>query len=59
MQDYFSRQSAVREFGQEGLKRLQESTVAIVGTGGVGSAAAWFLASLGIGHLTLIDQDLV
>ena len=59
MQDYFSRQSAVREFGQQGLKRLQRATVAVVGTGGVGTAAAWFLASLGIGHLTLIDQDLV
>ena len=59
MQDYFSRQSAVREFGHEGLKRLQKATVAVVGTGGVGSAAAWFLASLGIGQLTLIDQDLV
>ena len=59
MQDYFSRQSAVREFGQQGLKRLQQTTVSVVGTGGVGSAAAWFLASLGIGHLRLIDQDLV
>lgn len=59
MQDYFSRQSAVREFGNEGLKRLQDATIAVVGTGGVGSAAAWFLASLGVGHLILIDQDIV
>ena len=59
MQEYFSRQSAVHEFGQEGLKQLQQATVVVVGTGGVGSSAAWFLASLGIGHLTLIDQDLV
>ena len=58
-QDYFSRESAVSEFGDKGLKRLQDWTVAVVGTGGVGSAAAWFLASLGVGHLTLIDQDIV
>jgi molybdopterin-synthase adenylyltransferase len=57
--DYFSRQSAIREFGQDGLQRLQEASIAVVGTGGVGSAGAWFLASLGVGHLTLIDQDIV
>src|SRR5206468_2899360 len=31
----------------------------VVGTGGVGSAAAYFLASQGIGFLKLIDQDVV
>jgi molybdopterin/thiamine biosynthesis adenylyltransferase len=59
MSDYFSRQSVVSEFGKEGLKRLQDANIAVVGTGGVGSAGAWFLASLGIGHLSLIDQDIV
>jgi molybdopterin/thiamine biosynthesis adenylyltransferase len=57
--DYFSRQSAIGEFGPEGLQHLQEANIAIVGTGGVGSAGAWFLASLGVGHLTLVDQDIV
>jgi len=41
------------------LKRLQSAKVAVVGTGGVGSAAAYFLASHGVGHLKLIDQDIV
>jgi adenylyltransferase/sulfurtransferase len=59
MLDYFSRQSALPEFGVSGLQRLQSAKLAIVGTGGVGSAAAYFLASLGIGHLKLIDQDTV
>jgi adenylyltransferase/sulfurtransferase len=59
MNDYFARQSAIPEIGQSGLQRLQSARVAIVGTGGVGSAAAHFLASLGIGHLKLIDQDIV
>jgi molybdopterin/thiamine biosynthesis adenylyltransferase len=58
-QDYFARQSALPEIGPSGLQRLQSAKIAVVGTGGVGSAAAYFLASLGIGQLTLIDQDLV
>jgi len=56
---YFARQTAVPEIGQAGLERLQSAKVALVGTGGVGSAAAYFLASQGIGFLKLIDQDVV
>jgi adenylyltransferase/sulfurtransferase len=59
MLDYFARQSAIPEIGVSGLQRLQSAKLAVVGTGGVGSAAAYFLASLGIGHLRLIDQDVV
>src|SRR5713226_2222544 len=59
MLDYFARQLAIPEIGQTGLQRLQSAKLAVVGTGGVGSAAAYFLASLGIGHLKLIDQDIV
>ncbi|HEV2120181.1 MAG TPA: HesA/MoeB/ThiF family protein [Candidatus Bathyarchaeia archaeon] len=56
---YFSRQTTVQEIGVAGLARLQSAKLAVVGTGGVGSAAAYFLASQGIGHLKLIDQDIV
>src|SRR5713226_8036432 len=59
MLDYFARQSAIPEIGLSGLQRLQSARIAVVGTGGVGSATAYFLASLGIGHLKLIDQDIV
>jgi len=59
MLDYFAREYAIPEIGQSGLERLQSARIAVVGTGGVGSAAAYFLASLGIGQLTLIDQDIV
>src|SRR2546427_3713174 len=57
--DYFSREISVPSIGREGLRKLQESSVAIVGAGGVGSAAAYYLARSGIGHLKLIDQDIV
>jgi len=59
MTSYFARQIAVQEIGLAGLKKLQSARLAIVGTGGVGSAAAYFLASQGVGHLRLIDQDIV
>jgi molybdopterin/thiamine biosynthesis adenylyltransferase len=59
MLDYFARQLAIPEIGLSGFQRLQSAKLAVVGTGGVGSAAAHFLASLGIGQLTLIDQDIV
>ena len=59
MLSYFSRQTAVPEIGQAGLESLQSAKVAVVGTGGVGSAAAHFLASQGVGFLKLIDQDIV
>ncbi|MBG9980369.1 tRNA threonylcarbamoyladenosine dehydratase [Facklamia lactis] len=43
----------------EGLKRLSESTVMVIGLGGVGSSCAEALARGGVGKLILIDQDTV
>lgn len=43
--------------GEAGLKKLQESTVAIFGIGGVGSYTVEALARSGVGHLVLIDHD--
>lgn len=45
--------------GDEAMRRLQESTVAIFGIGGVGSFAAEGLARAGVGHLVLIDSDCI
>ncbi len=57
--EYFSRMVTVPEVGSEGLERLRSAHVTIVGVGGVGSAAAFYLAQTGVGHLRLIDQDIV
>ncbi len=57
--DYFSREISIPGIGPAGLQKLQESSVAIVGVGGVGSAAAYYLTRSGVGHLKLIDQDIV
>lgn len=45
--------------GKAGLKRLQQSTVAVFGLGGVGSHAAEALARAGVGHLIIVDHDTV
>jgi len=44
---------------KDGLKKLQQAHVLVVGLGGVGSFAAEFLARSGVGQLTLVDGDTV
>ncbi|NUK30815.1 tRNA threonylcarbamoyladenosine dehydratase [Parageobacillus sp. VR-IP] len=43
--------------GKEGLEKLKQATVAVLGVGGVGSFAAEALARSGIGRLVLVDRD--
>ena len=45
--------------GDEGLARLSEARVAVIGLGGVGSSCAEALARGGVGHLVLLDRDVV
>ena len=45
--------------GLEGVQKLREAHVAVVGIGGVGAFAAEFLARAGVGHLLLVDGDVV
>ncbi|MET8631768.1 ThiF family adenylyltransferase [Streptomyces sp. NPDC004680] len=47
----------IRAFGPDITRVLAQLRIAIVGTGGTGSAVAEQLARLGVGHLTLIDPD--
>ena len=46
-------------FKAEGLQKLQNANVLVVGLGGVGSFAAEFLARAGVGSLTIVDGDVV
>lgn len=46
-------------FKKEGLEKLKNSNVLIVGVGGVGSFAAEFIARAGIGKITIVDGDVV
>jgi len=57
MEDMFDRTRLV--IGEEGVSRLNRSTVVVAGLGGVGSYAAAALARAGVGRLILIDRDVV
>ncbi len=45
--------------GEEGVRKLKNASVAVIGLGGVGSYAAEAVARCGVGNLTLIDKDTV
>jgi molybdopterin/thiamine biosynthesis adenylyltransferase len=55
----YSRQVVLREVGVHGQQLLRDSSVLIVGLGGLGSIAAPYLAGAGVGRLFLADRDRV
>lgn len=55
----YSRQIILNEVGGKGQKKLLNSKVLIVGAGGLGSPAAYYLAAAGVGTLVLADYDVV
>ncbi|MCB1660703.1 MAG: ThiF family adenylyltransferase, partial [Pseudomonadales bacterium] len=57
MQGLFERTHIL--LGDEKIERLKNARVFIAGLGGVGSFAAEALARMGVGHLTLVDCDVV
>jgi molybdopterin/thiamine biosynthesis adenylyltransferase len=57
--EYYSRQLVLPDIGYDGQLRLSNASVCIVGLGGLGSPAAVQLAAMGVGHLRLVDYDVV
>ena len=55
----YSRHILLDEIGIEGQQRLLDAHAVIIGAGGLGSPAALYLASSGIGRITLVDDDTV
>ncbi len=55
----YARHLVLPEVGEKGQQKLLDSKVAIVGAGGLGSPVALYLAAAGVGHLAIIDHDVV
>ncbi len=55
----YSRHLLVPEVGEKGQARLLEAKVLLIGAGGLGSPAAFYLAAAGVGTLGIVDADTV
>ena len=55
----YSRHLLIPAVGVEGQAKLKHSSVLLIGTGGLGSPAALYLAAAGVGRLGLVDPDVV
>lgn len=55
----YSRHLLIPEVGLEGQRKLKAASVLVVGTGGLGSPVAMYLAAAGVGHIGLVDYDVV
>jgi adenylyltransferase/sulfurtransferase len=55
----YHRQTLLRDIGDDGQKRLLDSTVLLLGCGALGSVAADLLSRAGVGHLVIVDRDVV
>ena len=54
-----SRHILLPQVGAEGQAKIAKSRVLCVGAGGLGSPVIRYLAAAGIGHLTIVDDDVV
>jgi molybdopterin/thiamine biosynthesis adenylyltransferase len=55
----YARQLSLPGVGKAGQEKLKKARVLIIGLGGLGSAAAYYLAAAGIGTIGLMDNDVV
>jgi molybdopterin/thiamine biosynthesis adenylyltransferase/rhodanese-related sulfurtransferase len=55
----YSRHLIMPEMGMDGQRRLKQSSVLLIGAGGLGSPAGMYLAAAGVGRIGIVDFDVV
>lgn len=55
----YARHISIPEVGEQGQLKLLDSKVLVIGAGGLGSPAAFYLAAAGVGTIGLVDDDVV
>ena len=55
----YARQVIMPHVGEDGQEKLLGAKVLVVGAGGLGAPVIFYLAAAGIGHITIIDDDMV
>jgi molybdopterin-synthase adenylyltransferase len=57
--DRYARHLVLREIGGAGQAAIRAAHVAVIGAGGIGAPVLQYLAAAGVGHLVIIDDDMV
>ena len=55
----YSRHLIIPEFNLEGQRKLKEAHVLVIGSGGLGSPLLMYLAAAGVGHIGIVDFDVI
>ena len=55
----YQRQIILPEIGREGQLKLKKSQVLVIGVGGLGTPILQYLSAGGVGHIGIVDHDMV